>query len=411
MKGLLTVLMLAGAMALAPAAAAQPAASGTKPIFDGPHLLAKAMLWVEDFGHDEGGEPTDGLYPQLGDMITGAGWISGGPGYRRHIFRGTALVDVSAAISWRAYKIAQGTLEFSHLANNRLSVGSKVLWHDFTQVRYFGLGPHTLEGGVSDFRLRATDAVGYATWHLPSSLFLTGTVGWLGRPLVSSSTGSFDRGEPDTLTLYGSDPGAALSRQPQFVHGELAIAADRRDHPSYPRRSAIVRGAWSTYRDRSTSRFTFTRYEGEAACFLPIGGRGVVAARFWGIFTDTAAGRDVPFYLMPSLGGHNTLRGYADYRFHDRNSVVANIESRWALFQHLDGALFFDAGGVAARAEDLTFDRTSYGFGVRLHTNKTTVARFDVGRSQEGWRFLLKLSDPLRLGRLTKRTAQLPFVP
>ena len=97
MKGLLTVLTLAGAMALAPAAAAQPAASGPTPIFDEPHLLAKAMLWVEDFNRDESQEPTDGLYPQLGDMITGAGWISGGPGYRRHIFRGTALVDVSAA--------------------------------------------------------------------------------------------------------------------------------------------------------------------------------------------------------------------------------------------------------------------------------------------------------------------------
>jgi hypothetical protein len=32
----------------------------------------------------------------------------------------------------------------------------------------------------------------------------------------------------------------------------------------------------------------------------------------------------VPFYLLPSLGGKNTLRGYYDYRFHDRNMEVFN---------------------------------------------------------------------------------------
>jgi hypothetical protein len=40
-------------------------------------------------------------------MVTGAGWISAGPGYRRHFFDGHAFVDASTAISWRAYKMAQ----------------------------------------------------------------------------------------------------------------------------------------------------------------------------------------------------------------------------------------------------------------------------------------------------------------
>jgi outer membrane protein assembly factor BamA len=403
--------MLAAGFAIASPALAQSSASEQTPLFDEPRIIAKTMSWVEDFGRDESGAPKDGFYPELGHMITGAGWISVGPGYRRHLLGGQALVDVSAAISWRAYKIAQGRLEFPHLANDRVSVGSQVFWQDFTQVRYFGLGPDSHETDVSDFRVQASNVVGYATWRPRASVQVVGRVGWLSRPSLSASAGSFDRDEPDTLTMFREDPAVALERQPRFAHGELSIVADTRNHPSYPTEGMVVRGAWSTYRDQPTGTLAFDRYEGEAACFLPIARRGVIAARFWGVFTDTREGRAVPFYLMPSLGGHNTLRGFADYRFHDRNLVVANLESRWALFEHVDAAVFFDAGNVAARADDLNFDRTSYGVGMRLHTAKTTVARFDIARSREGWRFLLKLSDSLRLVRFARRTAALPFVP
>ena len=70
-----------------------------------PHVMDRAVVlavrWM-----DEGGPTKDGFYPDLGNMITGAGWISAGPGYHRHLFDGRAFVDGSAAISWRAYKMA-----------------------------------------------------------------------------------------------------------------------------------------------------------------------------------------------------------------------------------------------------------------------------------------------------------------
>jgi hypothetical protein len=52
---------------------------------------------------NQGGEPKNGFYPELGNMITGSGWISAGPGYRDHLFDGQAVVNVSAAISWNVY--------------------------------------------------------------------------------------------------------------------------------------------------------------------------------------------------------------------------------------------------------------------------------------------------------------------
>jgi outer membrane protein assembly factor BamA len=122
----------------------------------------------------------------------------------------------------------------------------------------------------------------------------------------------------------------------------------------------------------------------------------------------------VPFYLLPSLGGKNTLRGYYDYRFHDRDMEVLNAESRWGLFTHLDAAVFFDAGKVASQASDLDFShmRTSYGFGFRVHTRQSTVGRVDLGHSQEGWRVVFKFSDPFKRSTLSGgRTEVIPFVP
>ena len=139
--------------------------------------------------------------------------------------------------------------------------------------------------------------------------------------------------------------------------------------------------------------------------------RGVFAVRWWIALSDTAADANVPFYMLPSLGGSNTLRGFDDYRFHDRNMLVLNLETRVALMTHMDAAVFLDAGNVPARLSDLDLDKRSYGVGWRLHSRESTLARFDMARGAEGWKFLFRLNDPLQLSRLTKRLAPVPFVP
>jgi hypothetical protein len=111
------------------------------------------------------------------------------------------------------------------------------------------------------------------------------------------------------------------------------------------------------------------------------------------------------------LGGNSTLRGYNDYRFHDRNLALVNTELRVAIFEHVDAVGLFEAGNVAARFADLNLKKTSYGVGVRVHTDSATFARFDVAHSAEGWHAVFRMNDPFRLSRFNKRTAQVPFAP
>ncbi len=91
--------------------------------------------------------------------------------------------------------------------------------------------------------------------------------------------------------------------------------------------------------------------------------------------------------------------------------MLLNAEARIAMMKHLDAAVFMDAGNVAARVGDLDLGKRSYGVGLRLHSRRATFARFDVAHGAEGWRMLVRLTEPLDPSRHSRRTAPLPFVP
>jgi hypothetical protein len=365
-----------------------------------------ASKWL---GSDESA-PKDGFYPEFGGMATGAGWISGGPGYRRHFVDGHLLVDGSAAISWRAYKNAQARVEVSDLASKPVTLGFVARWQDLTQVNYFGIGPDAAESQRSEYRLKDTDVAGYGILRANRWLSVGGRFGWMKQPTISSSAGPFDRDFPDTRLLFPSDPG--VSEQSSLLHGGATVEADSRDRPGRATRGRLYRAAAQIFSDRDLHQFSFRRYEAEGLQLLPVAGeRWVLALHGWGVFSDTSDSNSVPLYMQPALGGINTLRGFSDYRFHDRNLLVANAESRWALFAHVDAAAFIDAGNVAARVRDLNLDKTSYGAGLRVHSRTSTLARLDVAHSSEGWRVVFNLSDPFRLARRSLRASVIPFVP
>ena len=381
--------------------------------FGEPRVIANSIEFATRLAAStDGGEQKNGFYPELSNMVTGAGWISIGPGYRHWLLHDHVFVEGSTAISWRAYKMAQGRFELPRLARSRLAIGMEARWQDLTQVTYFGEGPASAASDRSEYRLTSTNLVTYATVRPRQWLAIDARAGWLAEPEIRAPAGTFQRGNPDTRDVFGSDIVYSLEAQPSFAHREISIAADTRNHRGRPTAGGVYRTAWSWYTDQDLDTFSFRRYEAEAAHFLPTArSRIVFALHGYLVASSTGGTHTIPFYLLPALGGHNTLRGFSDYRFHDRNLLVINAESRLAVFPHIDAALFVDAGNVAPRMSELDLQQTSYGVGVRVHTPQSTFARVDLAKSREGWQFLFRLNDPLRLSRLTRRTAAVPFVP
>ena len=396
---------------LASASSPPPAPAASDSYLSEPHAIRKSVDWaVGLFGEDDGGGKR-GFYPELSNMHAGAGWLSIGPGYRQYLFNDQMFVDGSAAVSWHLYKMVQGRAEAPSLASGRVTVGVQAMWQDQTQVNYFGTGADSLEDDRSQYQIKTTDVVSYATLRAKDWLSLDGSFGWLREPRLEAPDGTFLPDLPNTLILFAGEPGVT-GPQPDFLYSGVAVTADTRDYKNHPTSGGLYRVGLTTYADQNDSLFSFTEYEAEALQLVPVvGRRWILAFRGWMVLTGVPEGHEVPIYLQPSIGGNNTLRSYHSYRFHDLNSLTVNGESRWALFDHLDLAAFFDAGNVADRASDLDLAKTSYGLGLRLHTTRATFARVDVANGAEGWRVLFRTSEPLRLGRVSRRISNVPFAP
>ena len=340
-------------------------------------------------------EPKDGFYLETGNMITGAGFISAGPGYRKLLFNDSAIASASAAVSVRLYRVAQGSIEFPHLAGDHIRFGAQTLFRDALQVNYFGLGNDSLLTNRTGYRLQTNDVSTYA--GITAGAFsLQARVGWL-QPVTLSSMGR-DAVYPDTVALFSERDAPGLTRQPSFAHGDLSIGVDTRDSVGHATTGGFYQATWSVFTDQSTGRNSFQRYEADASHYIPIGSENwILALHGTAALTSTTTGHEIPFYLMPNLGGRNS-RGFADYRFYDRNLQSYTVESRWRVFAHLDAAAFVDAGSVAPTIRQLRFSdlKPSYGVGIRLHNDKVTMARIDFGHSVEGWHIYFRMNEPFR---------------
>jgi hypothetical protein len=71
--------------------------------------------------------------------------------------------------------------------------------------------------------------------------------------------------------------------------------------------------------------------------------------------TDINDNDQIPFFLLPSLGGRSELRGYPNFRFTDRNRMLLTAEYRWTPSKFMDMPIFYEVGKVAAKRSDLDF--------------------------------------------------------
>jgi hypothetical protein len=340
------------------------------------------------------GDLNNGLYFDFGKMVPGAGWLSVGPGYRQWFGKDTMLLDGSVAYSWNHYKTAQARMVLPKLAKSRIALGTQVRWVDFGAIDYFGVGPDTQESTRTTFGVEAIHAVAHATLRPTRWFDIDAEVGVLSPSLTD-----------------GRLIGAPNGDQPTFLPTQVSMTIDTRNFREHPTSGLLLRGSAAHYEDRDTGAFTHKRYEGEVAGFLPMFGERVVLAMHGMAVTAPQESGSVPFYMLPSLGGANSLRSFTDYRFHDRSMLVANAELRLALMTHVDLAFFADAGNVAPRIQELDLDKQSFGAGLRLHTRRQTFARMDVAHGAEGWRVLFRLTDPLAFSRLERRASIVPSVP
>jgi Omp85 superfamily domain len=343
--------------------------------------IEQRLLSVENAG---GFGTARGFVVKFGDIKRGSGFAPGiGYGYTT---ASGAVFAAKGVYSIKNYKLLQASAQSPAFFEGRIRFRSRARWQDAPAVALYPIGTDP-PAFRTDYAETKTEVSGEALLDPVSVVRLGGGVG-----LEQFNTGLPHNQNPVGLPLLETLPGAAAD--PDYVHSRVFAALDLRESEGYTRHGSLLSATLHDYHQNGGGPLSFRRLDARAEQYLPIlHGNWVIFLGLWASTTMTDDRQDVPFFLMPDLGGHD-LRGFSDYRFRDRHSINWTAEYRWYAQEFLDAAIFYDAGKTVATRSALDFKglHSSIGAGVRLHTPMATLVRVEVAHSQEGTRFLIGFS-------------------
>ena len=324
-----------------------------------------------------------GFRPVIGGMPSGSGLVGGGgyiAGYNSDLFQFTANARFSA-LGYQTYDA--GLLIFPK-PNSLRPVQGYVNWgqRDLASLRFFGLGPTTSRGDRTTYRLEdRTFEMGLDAW---ASRFaeLGAGVQWLTTEPGPGSSGVSLDDQFDALAT----PGFGVESEYLVYHGRAVLHL--REESVSPSVGLTLGVDLQRYDQRDADSYDFTRFVGDVQVHVPIWHRNRILA--FHLRSSNSVGDNggvVPFHLMETLGGANSIRGFREYRFRDTRNLLLNVEYRWEVWTYTDFTFFYDAGKVFSDADNLDFSelRSGYGFGIRGTSPGGAVLRFDLARSNEGF--------------------------
>ena len=333
-----------------------------------------------------------GFRVAVGGLVSGSGFALGPEYLRRDLSDGRVIVRASARASLKRYQLYDVQLTFPKLYHRKLSVDLYAVHRNSPRIDYYGPGPDSRKTGRSDYRLEDTSYDLTAGVKPLRHLSVGGSLGFL---QVNVGPGADPR-FVSTEKIYTPASTPGIDNQSDFLRGGIFAQYDYRDNPGGPRKGGnyLFRYTWNS--DRVLALHSFRRMDLEVQQYIPFFNlRRVIALRGKSVLTYAGDGQRVPFYLQPTLGGSEDLRGFRPFRFYDDNLVVMNAEYRWESFSGLDMVVFADGGKVFhQRAQwNLKDLEGSAGFGFRFNVRNNVFMRIDTGFSHEGFQLWLKFNN------------------
>jgi outer membrane protein assembly factor BamA len=344
------------------------------------HILAKVQYGIW------------GFRPRVGALVTGSGFALGPEFYRDDIADGRVSVRVTTQFSFKAYQLYDAELAFPKLFDERAFFELHATHRNYPQMQYYGPGPQSSKTGRSNYRLEDTN-YSFVTGAKPAKHVRLGVIGGFTQINVGPGTSEH---YISTERIYSPAQAVGIDRQTDYLNGGVFAQYDYRDIPGGPRNGGNYIARYTYNKDVGLQQHTFRRLELEAQQYIPFfNQRRVIALRGRSDLTYKNRNQTLPFYLQPTLGGSNDLRGFRPFRFTDDNMVVLNADYRSVIFSGLDMEVFGDAGKVfhSKRDWDLHDLEGAYGIGMRFNARNTVFMRIDAGFSREGFQVWVKFNN------------------
>lgn len=354
--------------------------------------LQKNEIWERVFGD------AAGWRVKIGGMISGSGFSLGPEYYRPDLLNGNMVVRASALASFEQYELLDLLVSFPHLLRDRAFLDSYDYYFNYPSLDYYGPGPNSKKTGRSEYRLENT-AFDVRGGFRPFSHLRLGVTGGL---LAVNVGPGIQEQYISTDQQYTEATTPGIDRQSTFLRGGPFMQFDYRDRPDDPHSGGNYEASYTYYDDRQLDISNFRLLRADAQQYIPFfNKKRVIALRARTELSYRNTNQIVPFYLQPTLGGADDLRGFRQFRYYDNNSMLMSAEYRWEVMTPLDMAVFVDSGKVFHRHADLNFAdlETDAGFGLRFKTRDAVFMRWDVGFSREGFQVWVKFNNIFSSGR------------
>lgn len=328
--------------------------------------------------------PPRGWFAQVGGVSEGNGFTVGG-GYRMRTVAGT--LSARAVGSLRRSHLVSVDLTRDFLPRDAGFVTATFTRRHEAAQRFYGAGPDSSFDDRSSFGLSATEADLVAGLRVTGWLTTSAGVGVVSPDVRRSSE---VRRVQNTAVRFTDVEAPGLLRQPTFFTTHVGVTVDTRP-TNNTRRGGLYQGQIRRLTDRDGGAYSFTQTRIDLQQFVPFWNESrLFAFRVLAEHAEGLGQAQVPFYMLPSLGGARTLRGYERQRFRDHGLVLVSAEYRYEVNAFLMAALFYDAGQVAPdwKAFRLRDVRSDYGIGFRFGSPATVALRSDIVFGGE---------DPVRL--------------
>jgi hypothetical protein len=254
-------------------------------------------------------------------------------------------------------------------------------WHYYASVNYthfpfnfYGIGNNTrkADGELVDekrFKLNL-DAEKLITKYLYAGL---AAGGFNYKYSNADPNSSFFNSDPQVQDRSG---GASVFIGPSLIY-------DSRDNNTYSTKGIIVTAYYNLMHGvLGNNNYVGGFFNIEYSQFFLLSKRLVLGVD---IQEQSLTGGQSPFYLLPSLGNDEMMRGYYNGRYRDRNFIAGQAELRYRLNDRIGIVGFMATGEVAHGAFSLNALKPNYGGGLRyfFDTEKGLSIRADYGIGQK----------------------------
>ena len=289
------------------------------------------------------------------------------------------------------YAVGTG-VELPHVGGRDLSFALGSSHRDAPQLNYYGPGPNSSIANRTDFRREDTLFEFRVRFSPRRNLESSCLVGEL---LLNVGPGT-NKSLATTQSVFGPAQAPGIDVQSNFLTGGCSAEIDLRDSPRNPHQGTYAAAGYYRYYAQDHDQFSFNRLYAVAEHYIPFFNlKRAIAMRARTELSFHAEDQVVPFYLQPTLGSDEYLRGFRRYRFYDENSMALTAEYRWEANALFDMVLFFDSGEVFPRPGKFSLSEVaaSPGFGLRFKNPRRVFARIDTGFSKEGFQIWVRTAD------------------